>query len=47
MKKFIYILLFAFTIAMSFTACTEEEVTPSTELENGGGTGSDPKGPGL
>ncbi len=41
MKKAIYILLFAFAAAMSFTACTEEEVTP-TEL-NGGGTGSDPK----
>lgn len=40
MKKFIYILLFAFISAASFTACTEEEVTPTTELDNGGGTGS-------
>lgn len=47
MKKFIYTLLFAFVIAMSFTACTEEEVNPTTDMENGGGTGSDPKGPGL
>ena len=36
MKKLIYILLFAFVSAMSFTACTEEEVTPSTELNGGG-----------
>lgn len=42
MKKIIYILLFAFVSAMSFTACTEEEVVPSTEL-NGGGAGVDPK----
>jgi len=42
MKKLIYILLFAFVTAVSFTACTEEEVTPSTEL-NGGGNPSDPK----
>ena len=42
MKKIVYALLFAFVTAMSFTACTEEEVNPSTEL-NGGGTGSDPK----
>lgn len=42
MKKIIYILLFAFATSMSFTACTEEEVTPSTEL-NGGGSEVDPK----
>lgn len=43
MKKLIYILLFASVTALSFTSCTEEEITPSTELgENGGGTGSDP-----
>ncbi len=42
MKKLIYILLFAFVTAVSFTACTEEEVAPSTEL-NGGGNPSDPK----
>lgn len=43
MKKLLYIILFALTTATSFTACTEEEVTPSTEMENGGGQGSDPK----
>jgi hypothetical protein len=36
MKKFIYILLFAFVCAGSFTSCTEEEVKPTSELENGG-----------
>ncbi len=40
MKKFIYTLLVAFVCALSFTACTEEEVSPSTEL-NGGGGGSE------
>ena len=42
MKKLIYIVLFAFVTSMAVSACTEEEVKPSTEL-NGGGTGSDPK----
>jgi len=42
MKKLIYIVLFAFVTAMSVTACTEEEVKPSTEL-NGGGAHIDPK----
>lgn len=42
MKKLIYILLFSCVTALSFTSCTEEEVAPTTELENGGGTGSDP-----
>jgi hypothetical protein len=44
MKKFIYILLLAFVCATSFTACTEEEVAPKSELDNGGGLGSDPLG---
>jgi hypothetical protein len=42
MKKLIYTLLIAFAASMSFTACTEEEVKPSSEL-NGGGHGSDPR----
>ena len=37
MKKFIYTLLVAFVCAFAFTACTEEEVKPSTELNGGGG----------
>lgn len=41
MKKFIYILLFAFITTLSFTACTEEEVAPSTELDNSMGGASE------
>lgn len=40
MKKLLYVILLAFVCAGTFTACTEEEVTPTTELENGGGGGS-------
>jgi hypothetical protein len=43
MKKFIYILLVAVTSSLTITSCTEEEVAPSTELENGGTTSSDGK----
>jgi hypothetical protein len=34
MKKIIFTILVVFASAMSFTACTEEEVAPNTE--NGG-----------
>jgi hypothetical protein len=44
MKKFIYILLFAFVSALSFSACTEEEVAPSNELENGGANNTPDRG---
>jgi hypothetical protein len=43
MKKLIYIALFAVVTAMSVTACTEEEVTPSTEFNGGGNPTLDPK----
>jgi hypothetical protein len=43
MKKFIYIVLFAFVTAMSVTACTEEEVNPRTEINAGGLGDADPK----
>jgi hypothetical protein len=44
MKKIIYLLLFAFSTSMALSSCTEEEITPSTELSrNGGGGASDPK----
>lgn len=43
MKKIIYFLLFAFVSTISITACTEEEVTPSTELNGGGAADKDPK----
>ena len=40
MKKILYILLFAVASAITFTACTEDEVTPKTEDNStpGGGT---------
>ena len=38
MKKLLYIFLFAAASAVSITSCTEEEVKPNTELDNGGGT---------
>ena len=41
MKKLIYILLFAFTVSSTFTACTEEEIKPSSEFRSG--KPSDPK----
>jgi hypothetical protein len=37
MKKLFYSILVALTLSLSFTACTEEEVTPDNA--NGGGTG--------
>ncbi len=44
MKKFVCILLLVFVSAASFTACTEEEVAPSNELENGGANNTPDKG---
>lgn len=44
MRKFIYIALFAFTIATTFTACTEENVKPKTNEGGAGGGMADPKG---
>ena len=40
MKRIIYTLLIAFASALSFTACTEEEVVPVTG-DNGGGVFGD------
>lgn len=37
MKKFICIALFAFVSALTVTSCTEEDVAPISEVENGGG----------
>jgi hypothetical protein len=44
MKKLLYILLFAIVSASTITACTEEEVTPSSQdaVASGGGV-TDPK----
>jgi hypothetical protein len=43
MKKLLYIVLFAFVTAMSVTACTEEEIKPTTELNGGGTYDKDPR----
>lgn len=44
MKKIIYIILLTIVCGLSLSSCTEEEVTPSSELENGlGGQSSDGK----
>jgi len=42
MKKFIYGFLLAVVVSVTVSSCTEEEVKPSTDLENGGGGVSDP-----
>lgn len=41
MKKILYIIMLAFTIATVTVSCTEEEVKPQSDL-NGGGGASDP-----
>jgi hypothetical protein len=38
MKKFVRIILFSILTAVSFAACTEEEVKPQTEGSNAGGS---------
>ncbi len=43
MKKFIYVILFGALVSLTVSSCTEEEVKPSTDLEeNGGGGVTDP-----
>lgn len=41
MKKVFYILLMSLVASLSITACTEEQVEPKSELDNGGGGVSD------
>ena len=43
MKKIIYIFLLCISSAMVVTSCTEEEVAPNTEFDNGGTGASDGK----
>jgi hypothetical protein len=43
MKKVIYMLLFAIASSIAFTACTEEEVAPTTVMNGGGGSIEEPK----
>ena len=44
MKKILYVLLIAFSTSVALVSCTEEEVVPTTQGDNGGGGASDPKG---
>jgi hypothetical protein len=44
MKKFFYSVLFAVTLAASFSACTDENVAPKTNEGGTTGTTTDPKG---
>jgi hypothetical protein len=41
MKKVIYTILIAVVASLSFSSCTEENIEPKTELDNGGGAGSE------
>ncbi len=41
MKKFIYAVVLTLLSSLAFTACTEEEVKPSQNM-NGGGGPTDP-----
>ena len=41
MKKLFYILLLTIASAVTITSCTEEEVKPNSELDNGGGAGAE------
>lgn len=38
MKKILYLIILLTLSAGTFTSCTEEEVKPQTEGNNGGGT---------
>jgi hypothetical protein len=40
MKKIIYILFLSFVSVLAITSCTEEEIAPKSELENGGANNS-------
>lgn len=37
MKKFIYAFVLALVSSMAISSCTEEDVTPKNETDNGGG----------
>lgn len=37
MKKLLYLIVALAAISFTVTSCAEEEIAPSTELENGGG----------
>jgi len=37
MKKLFYFFLLALASSLTITACSDEEIKPSSELDNGGG----------
>ncbi|MFN7260958.1 MAG: hypothetical protein ACK5TU_13745 [Cyclobacteriaceae bacterium] len=41
MKKFFYTIIILFSLSMSITSCTKEEVKPIEETNNSGGRASD------
>jgi hypothetical protein len=43
MKKLFYALMIVIGASLTITACTEEEVAPTSEMDNGGGGAVDPK----
>ena len=42
MKRILYIIIIAVSTLSLATSCTDENVAPKTETDNGGGTGEDP-----
>jgi hypothetical protein len=44
MKKFLCTLAIVFALTTTFTACTDENVQPTTQEGGSGGGGHDPKG---
>ncbi|MFZ6014254.1 MAG: hypothetical protein ACOYXT_28190 [Bacteroidota bacterium] len=38
MKKVIYAILFSLVTCITISSCTEEQIEPKTELDNGGGS---------
>lgn len=43
MKKLFYLLAFLVASSLALSACTEEEITPTNEVNGGGGESSSPK----
>jgi hypothetical protein len=43
MKKIIAIVLLSLTASVAISSCTEEEVTPNTVMNGGGGSHEEPK----
>jgi hypothetical protein len=42
MKRILYILVIAVSTLSLATSCTDENVAPKTEADNGGGSGDEP-----